>query len=51
MIYSIENEGSDSAKILKLTIKDWEISLDGWLQFQYVKDVSFVDIEIEFKKR
>jgi hypothetical protein len=50
LTFSIDNGGSDLAKIVKLSIKDWEKSLDGLVQFQYVKDASEADIEIKFKK-
>jgi hypothetical protein len=50
LTFSIENGGSDLAKIVKLAINDWEKALDGIVQFKYVKDASDADIEIEFKK-
>ncbi len=50
LTFSIENGGSDLAKIVKLAINDWEKALDGLVQFKYVKDASDADIEIEFKK-
>ena len=50
LTFSIKNGGSDLAKIVKLAIKDWERLLDGAVKFQYVKDDSNADIEIEFKK-
>ena len=40
----------DLAKIVKLAFNDWEKSLDGEIEFKYVKEDSDADIEIEFKK-
>jgi hypothetical protein len=50
LTFSINNGGSDLAKIVKLAIKDWEKALDGVVKFKYVKDESEADIEIKFKK-
>ena len=50
LTFSIKNGGSDLARIVKLAIQDWEKSLDGAIEFKYVKDDSDADIEIEFKK-
>jgi hypothetical protein len=50
LTFSIENGGSDLAKIVKLAIQDWEKSLDDGIEFEYVKEDSDADIEIEFKK-
>jgi hypothetical protein len=51
LTFSIENGGSDLAKIVKLAINDWEKLLDGTVKFKYVKDDdSEADIKIEFKK-
>ena len=49
LTFSINNGGSDLAKIVKLAINDWEKSLGG-IEFKYVKEDSEADIEIEFKK-
>jgi Matrixin len=50
LTFSIENGGSDLAKIVKLAIQDWEKSLGERIEFEYVKEDSEADIEIEFKK-
>jgi hypothetical protein len=51
LTFSIENGGSDLAKIVKLAINDWEKLLDGTVKFKYVKDDdSEADVKIEFKK-
>ena len=50
LTFSIENGASDLAKIVKLAFNDWEKSLDGEIEFKYVKEDSDADIEIEFKK-
>jgi hypothetical protein len=50
LTFSIDNGASDLAKIVKLAFNDWEKSLDGEIEFKYVKDDSDADIEIEFKK-
>ena len=50
LTFSIDNGGSDLAKIVKLAINDWEKLFDEALKFKYVKDESEADIEIEFKK-
>jgi hypothetical protein len=50
LTFSIDNSGSDLAKIVKLSFNDWEKALDGEIKFKYVKDHSDSDIEIEFKK-
>ncbi len=50
LTFSINNGGSDLAKIVKLAINDWEKLLDGAVKFEYVKDESEADIEIKFKK-
>lgn len=49
LTFSINNGGSDLAKIVKLAINDWEDALGG-LKFKYVKEASDADIEIDFKK-
>jgi Matrixin len=50
LTFSIENGGSDLAKIVKLSFNEWEKALDGEIKFKYIKDDSDADIEIEFKK-
>jgi hypothetical protein len=51
LTFSINNGGSDLAKIVKLAIQDWEKALDGIVKFKYIKDDNAdSDIEIEFKK-
>jgi len=51
LTFSINNGGSDLAKIVKLAIQDWEKALDGIAKFKYIKDDNAdSDIEIEFKK-
>ena len=50
LTFSIENGGSDLAKIVKLAIRDWEKSIGVGIEFKYVKEDSDADIEIEFKK-
>jgi hypothetical protein len=52
LTYSIDNGGSDLAKIVKLSFKAWEKALDNAIQFKYVKDdeESDPDIVIDFKK-
>jgi hypothetical protein len=51
LTFSINNGGSDLAKIVKLAIQDWEKALDGIVKFKYIKeDNADSDIEIEFKK-
>jgi len=49
LTFSINNGGSDLAKIVKLAINDWEDALGG-VKFKYVKEASDADIEIDFKK-
>ena len=49
LTFSINNGGSDLAKIVKLAINDWEEALGG-IEFKYVKDGSDADVEIDFKK-
>src|SRR5215204_22044 len=49
LTFSINNGGSDLAKIVKIAINDWEDALDG-VKFKYVKEASDADIEIDFKK-
>jgi Matrixin len=49
LTFSIDNGGSDLAKIVKLAINDWEESLKK-IEFKYIKDNADADIEIEFKK-
>lgn len=49
LTFSINNGGSDLAKIVKLAINDWEEALGG-VEFKYVKDGSDADVEIDFKK-
>jgi hypothetical protein len=49
LTFSINNGGSDLAKIVKLAINDWEDALGG-VKFKYVKEGSDADIEIDFKK-
>ncbi len=49
LTFSINNGGSDLAKIVKLAINDWEEALGGVI-FKYVKDGSDADVEIDFKK-
>jgi hypothetical protein len=49
LTFSINNVGSDLAKIVKLAINDWEDALGG-VKFKYVKEASDADIEIDFKK-
>ena len=49
LTFSINNGGSDLAKIVKLAINDWEEALGG-VKFKYVKDGSDADVEIDFKK-
>ena len=49
LTFTIDNGGSDLAKIVKLAINDWEKSLKK-IEFKYVKNNDDADIEIEFKK-
>jgi len=49
LTFSINNGGSDLAKIVKIAINDWEDALGG-VKFKYVKEASDADIEIDFKK-
>ncbi|MGE3859598.1 MAG: M57 family metalloprotease [Nitrososphaeraceae archaeon] len=49
LTFSIDNGGSDLAKIVKLAINDWEKSLKK-IEFKYVKNNDDADIEIDFKK-
>ena len=49
LTFSINNGGSDLAKIVKLAINDWEEALGG-VEFKYVKDASDADVEIDCKK-
>jgi len=49
LTFSIDNGGSDLAKIVKLAINDWEKSLKK-IEFKFVKNNDDADIEIEFKK-
>ena len=49
LTFSINNGGSDLAKIVKLAINDWEDALGG-VKFKYVKDNDDADIKIDFKK-
>jgi hypothetical protein len=49
LTFSINNGGSDLAKIVKLAINDWEDALGG-VKLKYVKEASDADIEIDFKK-
>jgi len=49
LTFSINNGGSDLAKIVKLAINDWEKALGG-IEFKYVKDDSDADVKIDFKK-
>jgi len=49
LTFSINNGGSDLAKIVKLAINDWEKALGG-IEFKYVKDGSDADVKIDFKK-
>lgn len=49
LTFSIKNGGSDLAKIVKISINDWERLFDGILKFKSVGDESDADIEIEFK--
>jgi len=49
LTFSINNGGSDLAKIVKLAINDWEDALGG-VKFKYVKEASDADIEVDFKK-
>jgi hypothetical protein len=49
LTFSIDNGGSDLAKIVKVAINDWEKSLKK-IEFKYVKNNDDADIEIEFKK-
>ncbi|HET7642233.1 MAG TPA: M57 family metalloprotease [Nitrososphaeraceae archaeon] len=52
LTYSIDNGGSDLAKIVKLSFKAWKKALDNAIQFKYVKDDEDYDsdIVIDFKK-
>jgi len=49
LTFSINNGGSDLAKIVKISINDWEDALGG-VKFKYVKEASDADIEVDFKK-
>jgi hypothetical protein len=49
LTFSINNGGSDLAKIVKIAINDWEEALGG-VEFKYVKDGLDADVEIDFKK-
>ncbi|HET7643027.1 MAG TPA: M57 family metalloprotease [Nitrososphaeraceae archaeon] len=49
LTFSIDNGGSDLAKIVKVAINDWEKSLKK-IEFKYVKNNDDADIKIEFKK-
>ena len=49
LTFSIDNGGSDLAKIVKVAINDWEKSLKK-IEFKYVKNNDDADIEIGFKK-
>jgi len=52
LTYSIDNGGSELAKIVKLSFKAWQKALDNAIQFKYVKgnEESDPDIVIDFKK-
>lgn len=49
LTFSINDGGSDLAKIVKLAINDWEKALGG-IEFKYIKDGSDADVAIDFKK-
>ena len=49
LTFSIDDGGSDLAKIVKMPINDWEKSLKK-IEFKYVKNNDDADIEIGFKK-
>ena len=49
LTFSIDDGGSDLAKIVKMAINDWEKSLKK-IEFKYVKNNDDADIEIGFKK-